>query len=310
MLFMFPGQGSQKVGMGKDLFENFSSAKDVFLEVDEAIHENLSKIIFEGSEEDLKKTKNSQVALMTHCVAITTVLKKNFGVDVLKYAQFLCGHSLGEYTALTVDGVFSLSDSAKILKIRGEAMEKAFPNGGAMAALLGMKIVDIEDIIKKISTSGLILQIANDNSDGQVVISGHLLAIQKFIEEAKNAKKCIILNVSGPFHSSLMEPAKKILKDALDKVEFLDPKVPLIANFSGDIETKNFKELLLNQLTNRVRFRESILKAKEKGIKKFIEIGEGKVLTGLVKRTVSDVGIININSIESIEKFSASFNNS
>lgn len=304
MIFVFPGQGSQKIGMGKDIYDNFSSARDVFREVDDAISFNLSKLIFEGTEEDLKKTENTQPALMTVSIAFVEVMRKEFGIDLSEKAKYFAGHSLGEYTALCVAGVLSLKDTARILRIRGKAMAEACPTGGAMAAILGLSIDQVEEIVKESCSDTSKVQIANDNSVGQIVVSGHEEAVKKVAEiaQSRGAKRAVILPVSGPFHSELMQPAVKVLEEALADVEFKTPTKPIIANVTARAETENFRELLLKQITGRVRWVESIRYAESQGISKCVEVGAGKVLTGLVKRISPSMNLVNINSVESLEQ--------
>lgn len=303
MIFVFPGQGSQRIGMGKDIFDNFSSARDVFHEVDDAISFNLSKLVFEGTEEDLKKTENTQPALMMVSIAFVETMKKEFGVDFSK-VKFFAGHSLGEYTALCAAGSISLRDTAKILRIRGEAMSSACPKGGAMAAILGLDVDQVEKIVEESCFESAKVQIANDNSIGQIVVSGHEEAVKKAIEIASGygAKRAVMLPVSGPFHSELMQPAVKVLEEFLSDIEFKSPSNPIIANVSAKAEKEGFKDLLLKQITGRVRWRESIMYAESNGVSKCIEIGSGKVLTGLVKRISPSMQLININSIESLDQ--------
>ena len=303
MIFVFPGQGSQKIGMGKDIYENFSSARDVFHEVDDAISFNLSKLIFEGTEEELKKTENTQPALMAVSIAFSEVMKKEFGFDLSEKAKFFAGHSLGEYTALCAAGAISLRDTARILRIRGKAMAEACPSGGAMAAILGLDINQVEEITKEAGSDTETVQIANDNSVGQIVVSGHAEAVKKAAEiaQSRGAKRAVMLPVSGPFHSELMQPAAKILEDILSDIEFKTPTRPIIANVTAKAETENFKELLLKQITSRVRWVESIRYAESQGVSKCIEIGAGRVLTGLVKRISPNMQLVNINSVESLE---------
>lgn len=304
MIFVFPGQGSQKIGMGKDIYDNFSSARDVFREVDDVISFNLSKLIFEGTEEDLKKTENTQPALMTVSIAFVEVMRKEFGIDLSEKAKYFAGHSLGEYTALCVAGVLSLKDTARILRIRGKAMAEACPTGGAMAAILGLSIDQVEEIVKESCSDTSKVQIANDNSVGQIVVSGHEEAVKKVAEiaQSRGAKRAVILPVSGPFHSELMQPAVKVLEEALADVEFKTPTKPIIANVTARAETENFRELLLKQITGRVRWVESIRYAESQGISKCVEVGAGKVLTGLVKRISPSMNLVNINSVESLEQ--------
>lgn len=307
MIFVFPGQGSQKIGMGKDIYENFSSARDVFHEVDDAISFDLSKLIFEGTEEELKKTENTQPALMTVSMAFVAVMKKDFEFDLSEKAKFFAGHSLGEYTALCATGSISLRDTARILRIRGKAMAEACPSGGAMAAILGLDINQVEEITKKASSDAEMVQIANDNSVGQIVVSGHADAVKKAAEiaQSRGARRAVILPVSGPFHSKLMQPAVKILEGVLSDIEFKSPSKPIIANVTAKAETENFKELLLKQITSRVRWVESIRYAESQGVSKCIEIGAGRVLTGLVKRISPNMQLVNINSVESLEHLKA-----
>ncbi len=303
MIFVFPGQGSQKIGMGKDIYDSFSSAKDVFHEVDDAISFHLSKLIFEGTEDELRRTENTQPALMTVSMAFVEVMKKEFGVDISEKAKYFAGHSLGEYTALCAADTLSLRDTARILRVRGKAMAEACPTGGAMAAILGLNINQVEEIVNKASSDVAKVQIANDNSIGQIVISGHEEAVKKAAEIAQScgSKRAVILPVSGPFHSELMLPAVKFLKEVLADVEFNSPSRPIIANITAKAETENFQELLLKQITGRVRWVESIKYAESQGVSKCIEVGAGRVLTGLVKRISPNMQLINVNSLESLD---------
>jgi len=304
MIFVFPGQGSQKIGMGKDIYDNFSSAREVFHEVDDAISFALSKLIFEGTEDELKRTENTQPALMAVSMAFVEVMKKEFGIGISEKVKYFAGHSLGEYTALCAAGALSLRDTARILRIRGKAMAEACPTGGAMAAILGLDINQVEEIVKESSSDAVKVQIANDNSVGQIVVSGHEEAVKKAAEIAQScgAKRAVILPVSGPFHSELMLPAVEILKEVLSDVEFKSPAKPIIANVTAKAETENFRELLLKQITGRVRWVESIRYAESQGVSKCVEVGAGRVLTGLVKRISPSMQLVNVNSLESLEQ--------
>ncbi|MDR0968282.1 MAG: ACP S-malonyltransferase [Holosporaceae bacterium] len=303
MLFMFPGQGSQKIGMGKDVYDAFESAGDVFREVDDAISFKLSDLIFNGSEDDLKSTENAQPALMAVSMAFVRVLEKEFGVNIAEKARFFAGHSLGEYTALCASRAISLSDAAKILRLRGAAMARACPIGGAMAAIIGLDIETVEQIVGECASDKEVLQISNDNSVGQVVISGHENAVKKAAEKAssREAKMTTFLEVSGPFHCKLMEKAVDEVSEILEKTEFRRTTKPIISNVTAKAETDGFKELLKRQIVERVRWRESVLFAESQGVSKCVEIGSGKVLAGLVKRTSRAMETINVNSVESLE---------
>jgi [acyl-carrier-protein] S-malonyltransferase len=308
MLFIFPGQGSQKIGMGKDIYDAFLSAKDVFHEVDDSISFKLSNLIFNGTEDELKATENTQPALMAVSIAFIRVLKKEFSLDIFEKAKFLAGHSLGEYTALCADGVISLSEVAKILRIRGAAMANAYPTGGAMAAIIGLDMEIVEEIVSECTSSDEMVQIANDNSVGQIVISGHEKAVKRAVKKASsiNAKKVVLLKVSGPFHCKLMEKAVVAISEILEKTNFKTPLKPIISNVSARAEISNFKELLIKQITERIRWRESILFAESNSISECVEIGSGKILTGLIKRISSKIDLININSLESLRGFVSS----
>ncbi|MDR2067676.1 MAG: ACP S-malonyltransferase [Holosporaceae bacterium] len=309
MLIVFPGQGAQGVGMGKDIYDAFPCARDVFHEVDEAISQKLSDLIFHGTEEELKMTQNAQPALMAVSMALVRVLEKEFNYEVGSKASFFAGHSLGEYSALCAAGVFALQDAAKILKIRGNAMANAYPKGGAMAAVIGLSLEIMENIVSECSSNQEIAQIANDNSVGQIVISGSITAVEKIMEKSLslNAKMVKLLEVSGPFHSKLMEKAIDPMMIALEEIDFQKPAKPIISNVTAKAETGDFKRLLLQQLTERLRWRESLLFADANSVSHCLEIGAGKVLTGLAKRTVPSWKLTNINSLESLENFVKSY---
>lgn len=305
--FVFPGQGSQFIGMGKDLAENFQSAREVFEEVNEALSQDLFKIMVEGPDLELTSTTNTQPALMAHSMAVVRVLKKEFGINLMEKADFVAGHSLGEYSACCAAGVFSLSDTAKLLRIRGDAMQKAVPAGvGGMAAVLGVSVEDIDSLIEACSDENNICVAANDNSDGQIVISGHMAAIDKAVEIAADfgAKRCIKLPVSAPFHSPLMKPAAEEMREAFRNVEAKDANVPLIANVLATpiMHHKEIINRLIEQVTGSVRFRESVIYMKEHGITDVVEIGAGKVLSGIIKRSQKDMNSYSVGSVAEIEE--------
>ena len=303
---VFPGQGFQNIGMGKKLSENFPEAKEVFDEVNDALNMNLTKIIWEGSEKEISLTTNAQPALMACGVAAYRVLSKLENKNLKQLADFTCGHSLGEYTAMTVAKVFSLKECAILLRLRGEAMQKAVPVGkGAMAALIGISINQTIEIIEKAQIHG-ICDIGNDNADGQVVISGDVKAVENAIEIAKNngAKRAILLPVSAPFHCRLMEPARVIMEEALNDLKFNAPQIPIVSNITALAHTDpvTLRKNLIDQVTGTVKWRETMEFAKNQGVKKITELGSGKVLTGIAKRMVKD---ISSESYENPEDFDA-----
>lgn len=287
--FTFPGQGSQKVGMGQELASQFDIARQTFDEVNDALGMNLSDLMFNGPEDELTLTENAQPALMAVSMAVMRILESE-GVNLATNVKYIAGHSLGEYSALTAAGVFSLSDTAKLLQIRGRAMQKACPVGqGAMAALLGLDFkTAVEVASEAVGDTNDVCQAANDNADGQVVISGHKAAVERalIIAKAKGAKRAIILPVSAPFHCSLMQPAADAMQDALANVVMKAPSVPLVANVTAaptsDIE--EIRDQLVKQVTGTVRWRESIGFMGQNGIETCVEVGNGKVLTGMVRR--------------------------
>jgi len=311
--FVFPGQGSQFVGMGKDLYGNFSVAKEVFQEVDDVLEQNLSKVIFNGEESELNLTENTQPALMAVSMAVVRIIEDSkpdiFSTDSVK---FIAGHSLGEYSALTAGGSFSLSDCAKLLKIRGTSMQEAVPVGiGSMAAIIGLDMEILEEITKATSDDKYQVSLANDNSFGQIVISGHKEAVEKAMKIAKEkgAKRALPLIVSAPFHCSLMQPAAKKMQEALSNVEIRKPIVPLIANITAGevIEPAKIQEFLVKQVTGRVRWRESVIYMKSQGVTKLIELGAGKVLSGLARRIDKEIETQSVGNPADIENFLKEF---
>lgn len=286
--FTFPGQGSQAVGMGKALAEAFPAARAVFDEVDAALGEKLTSIIWEGPAETLQLTENAQPALMAVSLATMRVLEVEAGVSVGKDAAFVAGHSLGEYSALAAAGSLSVSDTARLLRIRGQAMQKAVPVGvGAMAALLGLDY-DTAVAVAAEAAQGQVCQAANDNGGGQVVVSGHKDAVERAVEIAKGkgAKRAMLLPVSAPFHCSLMQPAAEAMAEALAGVTIKAPAAPLVANVlaSPITDPDEIRRRLVEQVTGTVRWRESVAFMASQGVNQFLEIGAGKVLSGLVKR--------------------------
>ena len=295
---VFPGQGSQKIGMGKEMSDNFLEAREVFEEVNDALGFNLSKIMWEGSEKDIALTLNAQPALMACGVAVFRVLSKMSNKKLPQLANYVCGHSLGEYTAMTVAGVFSLSECANLLRLRGKEMQIAVPlNKGAMAALIGVDIITTKKIIDNVVSIG-VCNIANDNAEGQVVISGDKLAVEKAIEISKEygVKRSVVLPVSAPFHCSLMYPAQIKMEQALNDLNFDTPSVPIISNINA-LPEKNvtiLKQNLIDQVTGTVKWRETMILADTLGVKVILELGNGKILTGIAKRMVKKANTLNI----------------
>lgn len=295
--FTFPGQGSQSVGMGKALADEFSAARQVFEEVDDALGEKLSSLIWEGPEDALQLTANTQPALMAVSMAVVRVLESE-GLSLRDDIAYVAGHSLGEYSALCAAGTFSLTDTARLLRIRGNAMQAAVPVGkGAMAAIIGLEFDDVEAVCQAASTDGL-CQIANDNGGGQVVVSGEKAPVEKAVALAteKGAKRALLLPVSAPFHSALMEPAAAAMEEALAEVKKLSPVVPVIANVRAEPVTdpEEIARLLVEQVTGRVRWRETVSWFAANHVETLYEVGAGKVLTGLARRIDRSLNGVNI----------------
>ena len=302
--FLFPGQGSQAVGMGAALAEASGAARDVFAEVDEALGQNLFRLMREGPDEELRLTENAQPAIMANSIAVFVALTKEGGVELAKAADFVAGHSLGEYSALSAAGSFDLPTTAKLLKLRGQAMQQAVPVGqGAMAALLGADLA-LARRIAEVAAQGEVCAVANDNDPSQVVLSGHKGAIDRVIEIAKEmgAKRAVPLPVSAPFHSPLMQPAAEAMSDALSYVILEDPIVPVFANVTAQPESDPdaLRNLLVDQVTGMVRWRESVQNMGEAGVDEFVELG-GKVLGPMVKRILPEAKVTSAVSIEDIE---------
>lgn len=305
--FVFPGQGSQAVGMGKELSDNSDIAKQVFEEVNDALDQKLSDLMFEGPIEELTLTYNAQPALMAASLAVVRVLDVEFGVKISEVASYVAGHSLGEYSAHAAAGTISLSDTAKLLKLRGEAMQRAVPVGvGAMAAIMGAEFNVVEEIAAEAS-QGEVCTAANDNADGQVVISGHKAAVERAMAIAKERgiKRAIPLPVSAPFHCPLMQPAADEMAAALASTAFNAPSVPVITNVSAAPESNPdaLRQLLVDQITGRVRWRESVLKMGEIGVTDLVEAGTGKVLSGLVRRINKEITGVSLQTMADIEAF-------
>jgi len=300
---IFPGQGSQTIGMGKDFFENYDLVRDLFKQADESLGISLSKIILEGPKEELDLTINTQPAIFLISYSIFQVMKKEFNFD-LNNAKYFAGHSLGEYSALCAANYLSFTDTIKLLKTRGDAMQNAVPRGeGGMLAVLGSKVEIIEDLLND-NKNNFIAQIANDNSEGQIVLSGRNSDLEKLIKVLKSRNiKNIKLPVSAPFHCQLMNSATEIMRNEIQKLNFLDSKNKLISNVTAkEISNKeDLKMLLIDQIENRVRWRESVVHMINNGVNHFIEIGPGKVLSGLIKRIDKNVKINTINSESDIK---------
>ncbi len=305
--FVFPGQGSQAVGMGGELAAAFAVAREVFQEIDEALKQNLFRLMQEGPESDLTLTENAQPALMAMSLAAVRVIEKEGGKTLPEVCAYVAGHSLGEYSALAAAGALGLADAARLLKLRGQAMQKAVPVGtGAMAALLGAEVEQAVAVCSE-AAQGEVVEVANDNGGGQVVISGHKDAVTRAVEVAKSKgiKRAMMLTVSAPFHCALMRPAADAMAEALDRVSLVPPRVPVIANVTAD-ETSDpaqIKTLLIQQVTGRVRWRECVLAMKAKGVETEVEIGAGKVLTGMLKRIDKDIAGVAVGTPADIEAF-------
>lgn len=305
--FVFPGQGSQAVGMGKDLAEAHVHAREVFEEVDDALSQSLTRIMFEGPEDKLTLTENAQPALMAVSLAVVRVIEREGGRSLAELADFVAGHSLGEYSALAAVQALSLTDAARLLKIRGQAMQKAVPVGeGAMAVLLGIDIDDADEIAAQAAEDG-VCSAANDNAPGQVVVSGDLLAVERAMALAKDqgAKRAMLLPVSAPFHCALMEPAAREMEHVLADANIAKPTLPVISNVTARavIEPEEIRRRLVEQVTGTVRWRESMLHLGAQDVDELVELGAGKVLGGLAKRIDRSFNAQSLGTPETVEAF-------
>ncbi|MDA8764786.1 ACP S-malonyltransferase [Candidatus Pelagibacter bacterium] len=307
---LFPGQGSQIVGMGSEFYENFDVVKTIFKEADEKLNYSISKIILEGPENELQLTQNTQPAILTVSYSIFKVLKDEFGFE-FKNFNYFAGHSLGEYSALVCAESLSFNDAVYLLNERGKAMQEAVPVGkGSMLAVLGLKTEELNNMMQNINFKEGICELANDNANGQIIISGDKDSVQLFQNLLKEKKiKSIPLKVSAPFHCSLMKPAAEIMKKKIDKVKFYDPIFEIINNVTAKVEKNSdiIKDLLINQIYSTVRWRESLINMEVAGVKNFIEVGPGKALIGMVKRTIKNSNCFSINSIADIKNIENEF---
>lgn len=305
--FVFPGQGSQAVGMGRELAETSAEARAVYQEIDDALGQGLSTLMFEGPEDTLTLTENAQPALMAVSMAVMRTLEAR-GFSLADSAAYVAGHSLGEYSALCAAGALSIGDTARLLKIRGQAMQKAVPVGvGAMAALLGLDLEQAREIAAEAATADEVCQAANDNAPGQVVVSGHKAAVERalVIAAERGARRSVLLPVSAPFHCSLMQPAADVMAEALAAVTVNAPVVPVIANVTASPETDpaRIRQLLVEQVTGAVRWRESVLAMRDLGVEALVECGSGKVLSGLARRIDKGLSATALNTQADIDTF-------
>lgn len=309
-VLLFPGQGSQTVGMGLEFYNNFEIVKKIFREADEKLNFSISKIILEGPENELQLTKNTQPAILTVSYSIFSVLKKEFGLNIESYKYF-AGHSLGEYSALVCAESLSFNDAVYLLHERGKAMQEAVPIGeGLMIAVLGLKTEEVQDLITTIQNKNGVCEIANDNADGQVIVSGDKSNIKTFQDLLKSKNiKSIPLKVSAPFHCLLMKPAAEIMRKKIDNTNFNTPKIKIINNVTAKPEEdiNKIKNLLVDQIFSTVRWRESLIYMRNNDVNNFIEVGPGKVLSGMAKRTIKDANYFSINSITDIKNLNDKF---
>ena len=307
---LFPGQGSQKVGMGKEIYENYNLVKDIFQEADECLKYSISKIILDGPADKLQLTENTQPAILTVSYSIYTILKEEYGFNFDSF-EYFAGHSLGEYSALVCAEALDFKDAIYLLHERGKSMQNAVPVGkGMMLAVMGTNLPQLEELINNRKNKDGVCEIANDNSDGQIIISGDKNSILLFQNELKENKiKTIPLNVSAPFHCSLMKPASEIMIEKIKNINFKNPNKKIISNVTATetMSPEKIKDLLIEQIYSSVRWRESIINMSSMGVKTFVEIGPGKILSGMVKRTIKDISCFSINTIDDIKSFNDKF---